>query len=158
MCGGHPEATISVIDLAGRGLRALGVARTFDDAMEKFEMIGMLSLLDPPRDDSAATIRQCLKMGVDVKMITGDQAIIAKEVARRLGMQRCILDATKLIDPSLDVDQLTDRVVRADGFAQVIPEHKFKVVELLQNRGYLVAMTGDGGIFQLNFSERCACS
>ncbi|KAJ3329945.1 hypothetical protein HDU91_003724, partial [Kappamyces sp. JEL0680] len=83
-------------------------------------------------------------MGVSVKMITGDQQIIAKEVAHRLGMQRCILDAHKLVDSSMTEEQLCDRVVKADGFAHVIPEHKYRVVELLQERGYLVGMTGDG--------------
>jgi H+-transporting ATPase len=77
-------------------------------------------------------------------MITGDQVIIAKEVARRLGMNRTILDARKFNEKGLDEEALTDCVIKADGFAQVIPEHKFKVVEVLQKRGYLVAMTGDG--------------
>ncbi|KAI8849833.1 hypothetical protein BC829DRAFT_432316 [Chytridium lagenaria] len=144
MVGGHDEATVAVNDFARRGLRALGVARTIDEEMTKFEMIGMISLLDPPRPDSAITIKECNELGVSVKMITGDQQIIAKEVAHRLGMQRTILDAHKLMDPSLNEDELTDRVVKADGFAQVIPEHKYKVVELLQRRGYLVGMTGDG--------------
>lgn len=119
LCGGHKEGQDAVIDLAKRGLRSLGVARTYDPEMTKFELIGMISLLDPPREDSGDTIRECMKLGVSVKMITGDQAIIAKEVARRLGMQRCILDATKLIDPNVDVHELTDRVRKADGFAQV---------------------------------------
>jgi H+-transporting ATPase len=144
LCGGHKEGHEAVIDLANRGLRALGVARTNDLEMEKFELIGMVSLLDPPRIDSGETIRECQKLGVEVKMITGDQAIIGREVARRLGMGRCILDAPKLVDPTLDAEELTARVIKADGFAQVIPEHKFKVVELLQHAGIMVAMTGDG--------------
>ncbi|KAJ3414279.1 hypothetical protein HDV05_006808 [Chytridiales sp. JEL 0842] len=144
MVGGHDEAATAVNDFARRGLRALGVARTIDDEMTQFEMIGMISLLDPPRPDSAHTIIECAKLGVSVKMITGDQQIIAKEVARRLGMNRTILDAHKLIDESLDEAAVTDRCVKCDGFAQVIPEHKYRVVELLQKRGYLVGMTGDG--------------
>jgi H+-transporting ATPase len=144
MVGGHSEAATAVNDFARRGLRALGVARTINDEMTQFEMIGMISLLDPPRPDSAHTIAECKQLGVSVKMITGDQQIIAKEVAFRLGMQRTILDAHKLIDASLDEAAITDRCVKCDGFAQVIPEHKYKVVELLQKRGYLVGMTGDG--------------
>ncbi|KAI9339448.1 hypothetical protein DFJ73DRAFT_779334 [Zopfochytrium polystomum] len=144
MVGGHDQAVNAVNDFARRGLRALGVARTVDDAMTKFEMVGMISLLDPPRPDSAQTIKECGELGIGVKMITGDQQIIAKEVAARLGMQRTILDAHKLIDDSIDEAAITDRVVKADGFAQVIPEHKYKVVELLQRRGFLVGMTGDG--------------
>jgi H+-transporting ATPase len=144
MCGGNAKASQAVVDLAIRGLRALGVARTIDKEMTKFELVGLISLLDPPREDSAETIRECESLGVNVKMITGDQLIIAKEVAQRLGMNRCILDAHKLIDPNLNEEELTDRCVKADGFAHVIPEHKYRAVELLQKRGYLVGMTGDG--------------
>ncbi|KAI9096665.1 hypothetical protein DFS34DRAFT_581197 [Phlyctochytrium arcticum] len=144
MVGGHQEATDAVNDFARRGLRALGVARTFDPEMTKFEMVGMISLLDPPRPDSAHTIAECEKLGITVKMITGDQLIIAKEVAQRLGMQRAILDAHALTDESLNEEELTDRVIKADGFAHVIPEHKYRVVELMQKRGILVGMTGDG--------------
>ena len=144
LCGGHQEASDAVIDLAQRGLRALGVAKTVDPEMEKFELIGLISLLDPPRADSAETIRECERLGVSVKMITGDQLIIAKEVAMRLGMNRCILDAHKLVDPNISESELIDRCEKADGFAHVIPEHKYRAVELLQSRGYLVGMTGDG--------------
>lgn len=144
MVGGHEEASAAVTDFAHRGLRALGVARTVDAEMTKFEMVGMISLLDPPRPDSAHTIAECNKLGIAVKMITGDQLIIAKEVAHRLGMDRAILDAHALVDPNLDEEELTDRVIKADGFAHVIPEHKYRVVELMQNRGQLVGMTGDG--------------
>ncbi|KAJ3307647.1 hypothetical protein HDV04_002844, partial [Boothiomyces sp. JEL0838] len=144
ICGGHKDGSNAIIDLAGRGLRALGVARTVDADCNKFELVGLISLLDPPREDSGATIKECEEMGVNVKMITGDQQIIAKEVAFRLGMQRNILDAHKLVDSSLDEEALIDRCVKADGFAHVVPEHKYRVVELLQKRGYLVGMTGDG--------------
>lgn len=144
LCGGHEEGERAVIELARRGLRALGVARTIDLEMQKFELVGLISLLDPPRIDSKDTIRECEEMGVNVKMITGDSQIIAIEVAMRLGMNRTILDAHKLVDTSISEEQLSDRVVKADGFAHVIPEHKYRVVELLQKRGYLVGMTGDG--------------
>jgi len=144
LVGGHDEAVRAVNSLAKRGLRALGVARTVPGNLEKWELIGMISLLDPPRPDSAETIERCHDMGVVVKMITGDQLIIAKEVAHRLGMQRAILDAGKLVDPDADEDEITRRCRNADGFAQVIPEHKFRVVELLQKKGLLVGMTGDG--------------
>ncbi|KAI8611536.1 hypothetical protein BC830DRAFT_1231865 [Chytriomyces sp. MP71] len=125
--GGHDEATKAVNDFARRGLRALGVAVSVDDDMTKFEMVGMISLLDPPRPDSAHTIEECRKLGIQVKMITGDQQIIGKEVAHRLGMHRTILDATKLIDDTIDEEALIDRCEKCDGFAQVIPEHKYKI-------------------------------
>ncbi|KAG1468478.1 hypothetical protein G6F56_003809 [Rhizopus delemar] len=144
LVGGDNEAVQAVNSLARRGLRALGVAKTLAENPEKFELVGMISLLDPPRPDSLQTIAECNALGVDVKMITGDQMIIAKEVAARLGMGRVILDANYLVDPSKSEDEVTEHCVRADGFAQVIPEHKYRVVELLQNKGLLVGMTGDG--------------
>jgi len=144
LCGGNDDAVRAVNTLARRGLRALGVARTTPGNIEQWELVGMISLLDPPRPDSGETIRNCNAMGVGVKMITGDQLIIAKEVAFRLGMQRVILDANHLVDPNKSEEEVTEHCVRADGFAQVIPEHKFRVVELLQKKGLLVGMTGDG--------------
>ncbi|KAG0294620.1 hypothetical protein BGZ96_000814 [Linnemannia gamsii] len=144
LVGGDDDAVRAVNSLAKRGLRALGVARTVEGNMDKWELIGMISLIDPPRPDSAETIRRCNAMGVAVKMITGDQLIIAKEVAHRLGMQRVMLDASHLVDSDKSEDEITEHVIRADGFAQVIPEHKYRVVELLQKRGILVGMTGDG--------------
>ncbi|KAI9011798.1 hypothetical protein DFJ74DRAFT_645691 [Hyaloraphidium curvatum] len=143
-CGGDEAADKAVTLFARAGLRALGVARTTDPALEKFELVGLISLLDPPRPDSAATIKQCAELGVEVKMITGDQQVIAVEVARRLGMFRNILDASHLISEGEDEDTVINKVERADGFAQVIPEHKFNIVKYLQETGKLVAMTGDG--------------
>ncbi|KAF9361304.1 hypothetical protein BGX26_004489 [Mortierella sp. AD094] len=144
LVGGDDDAARAVNSLAKRGLRALGVARTRPGSLENYELVGMISLIDPPRPDSAETIRRCNEMGVDVKMITGDQQIIAKEVAHRLGMGRVILDAGHLVDADKSDEEVTEHCIRADGFAQVIPEHKYRVVELLQNRGILVGMTGDG--------------
>ncbi|KAJ2955683.1 hypothetical protein NQZ79_g8349 [Umbelopsis isabellina] len=144
LVGGDDNAVRAVNTLARRGLRALGVARTIADQLETYRLVGMVSLLDPPRPDSGSTIRECNAFGVDVKMVTGDQLIIAKEVAARLGMGRVILDANHLVDPSKSEAEVTEHCERADGFAQVIPEHKYRVVELLQKKGILVGMTGDG--------------
>ncbi|KAF9335297.1 hypothetical protein BGZ91_010539 [Linnemannia elongata] len=144
LVGGDDDAVRAVNALAKRGLRALGVARTHGGSMDEFELIGMISLIDPPRPDSAETIARCKHMGVDVKMVTGDQLIIAKEVAHRLGLTRVILDANHLVDPTKSDEEVTEHCLRADGFAQVIPEHKYRVVELLQKRGIIVGMTGDG--------------
>jgi len=144
LVGGNDDAVHAVNSLAARGLRALGIARTIPGDLESFELVGMITLLDPPRPDSAETIKRCNDYGVEVKMITGDQLIIAKEVAHRLGMHRVILDAGHLVDPEKSEEEITQHCERADGFAQVIPEHKYRVVELLQKRGLLVGMTGDG--------------
>ncbi|KAI0224132.1 hypothetical protein L0F63_000069 [Massospora cicadina] len=137
LVGGDDAAVRAVNDFAERGLRALGVARTYPGKPDDWHLVGMISLLDPPRPDSADTVRKCQANGVQVKMITGDQLIIAKEVAHRLGMQRAILDAHKLVEKGVDEETITIRCMRARW-------HKFRVVELLQGKGLLVGMTGDG--------------
>lgn len=143
ICGGHAKGEEAVVNFSMKGIRALGVARTFDADMKVFQLIGMLSLLDPPRHDSQDTVRACMAFGVDVKMITGDQLIIAKSMASRLGMNRNIFDGKRL-DEKKSPEEMSDFVMKSGGFAQVVPEHKYRMVEILQNRGYLVGMTGDG--------------
>ena len=84
-------------------------------------------------------------MGVKVKMVTGDQLAIAKETAKKLGMGTNILDATGLGDvKKQETAQVAESIEKADGFAQVFPEHKFHIVDVLQKRGHIVGMTGDG--------------
>jgi H+-transporting ATPase len=138
-----PAVDKAVNDFAARGFRALGVARADGDG--KWQLLGVLPLFDPPRDDAKATISMARKMGVTVKMVTGDALAIAQETAKKLGMGTHILDAANLGD---EAHQKTPAVAKAiedaDGFAQVFPEHKFHIVEDLQKRGHLVGMTGDG--------------
>jgi P-type E1-E2 ATPase len=141
LSGDNEEASDAVITLAKKGLRALGVAKTSPNDFDKWELVGFVSFMDPPRPDTQETIEKCKNLGVNIKMITGDQVIIAKEVAHRLGMGRVILDANHLSDPQKSLSEITAHCERADGFAQVTPEHKFKVVELLQKKGYIVGMT-----------------
>ncbi|HZE16621.1 MAG TPA: plasma-membrane proton-efflux P-type ATPase, partial [Mycobacterium sp.] len=126
---------------AGHGYRSLGVARTDDD--HTWRLMGVLALADPPRDDSAATITAAQELGVEVKMVTGDQVAIGREIARQVGLGEHILDAATL-DAAAGDGQLGTRVEAADGFAQVFPEHKYRIVRLLQARGHIVGMTGDG--------------
>ncbi|KAI9314072.1 plasma-membrane proton-efflux P-type ATPase [Dichotomocladium elegans] len=144
LAGGSSSAIEAVEDFAARGLRALGVARTRDNTEDDWELVGLMSLIDPPRPDSAHTLSECQRYGLSVKMITGDADSIAKEVAARLGMGTLILDAEYVATKNRSDEEVTDDCVRADGFARVIPEHKYRVVDLLQKRGYFVAMTGDG--------------
>lgn len=135
-----------VEDFASTGYRTLGVARTSDGG--DWELLGILPLYDPPREDSADTIRQTEEHGVRVKMVTGDNVAIAKEISRQLGMGTDILSAEQVFTEQEDLDHLSPATVtnieRADGFAQVFPEHKYGIVKGLQSRGHLVAMTGDG--------------
>ncbi|KAL4328595.1 hypothetical protein AHAS_Ahas13G0215800 [Arachis hypogaea] len=166
---GAPEQIIELCDLKGevlkkahtiidqfadRGLRSLGVARqtvsekTKESAGEAWEFLGLLPLFDPPRHDSAETIRRALDLGVNVKMITGDQLAIGKETGRRLGMGTNMYPSSSLLGGSKDeaiatipVDELIEM---ADGFAGVFPEHKYEIVKRLQDRKHIVGMTGDG--------------
>lgn len=125
---------------AVKGYRALGVARA--DAGEPWQFLGLIPLYDPPREDSAATIHTAQDMGIRVKMITGDHGAIAKEIARQVQLGDNIQPVEAFLDKP---DREAQRVVEdADGFAQVFPEHKFHIVELLQARGHIVGMTGDG--------------
>ena len=133
----------AVHDFAKRGFRALGVART--DEQDQWQVLGVLPLFDPLRDDSQATVDTAKQMGVHVKMVTGDQLAIAKEIAGQLGLGTHILDAALFAHtPSHQTGQLAETIEQADGFAQVFPEHKYAIVEALQKRGHIVGMTGDG--------------
>ncbi len=137
----------TVADLAGKGYRALGVARSEDDG-RTWTLLGILPMFDPPRDDSRATIENANAKGVSVKMVTGDDTAIARETARRLGMGANIIPAADLFPKDMDPDNvpplIAEAIEKADGFARVFPEHKYAIVKALQRRGHLVAMTGDG--------------
>lgn len=133
----------AVDEFALRGFRSLGVAR--DDANGKWQFLGVLPIFDPPRADARETISTAAQLGVQVKMVTGDQIAIAKETARKLGMGANILDASNLSDlKQEETISMTRAIEKADGFAQVFPEHKFYIVDLLQKHGHIVGMTGDG--------------
>ncbi|MCA9933887.1 MAG: plasma-membrane proton-efflux P-type ATPase, partial [Anaerolineales bacterium] len=137
------QVETAVNDFAHRGYRALGVARA--DTPGHWQFLGVLPLYDPPREDSKTTIATAGEMGVKVKMVTGDQAAIAKEISGQLGLGQNILDAAVFGDiQHHESGQLADAIEEADGFAQVFPEHKYHIVETLQKRGHIVGMTGDG--------------
>jgi H+-transporting ATPase len=139
----QPSVDAAVNDFAARGFRSLGVARSDGDG--DWQFLGVLPLFDPPRDDAAATIATAQQMGVTIKMVTGDALAIAQETAKKLGMGSDILDATTLGDVKHDETASAAEVIdEADGFAQVFPEHKFHIVDVLQQRGHIVGMTGDG--------------
>ncbi|CAI0418812.1 unnamed protein product [Linum tenue] len=144
----------SIIDnFAERGFRSLGVAyqevpgRTKESTGGPWIFCGLLPLFDPPRHDSADTVRRALNLGVCVKMITGDQLAIAKETGRRLGMGTNMFPASSLLSHDKDGTEilLVDELIeKADGFAGVFPEHKFEIVKILQEKKHVVGMTGDG--------------
>ncbi len=129
-----------VDSFASKGYRALGVAVTNGDG--KWQFVGLITLYNPPREDSAATIKTAQSMGVKTKMVTGDHVAVAKEIAREVNLGTNIVPASSFLDKS---DRQAQVIVdNADGFAQVFPEHKYHIVELLQKEEHIVGMTGDG--------------
>jgi H+-transporting ATPase len=132
---------------AAKGFRTLGVARSEDGDTWRF--LGILPLFDPPREDSRQTIAAARQHGIEVKMVTGDNTAIAREIAQQLGLGTNIQPAGATL---ITVDKteparsgnLANAVEAADGFAEVFPEHKFAIVKALQEAGHIVAMTGDG--------------
>ena len=137
------EVDKAVNEFASRGFRSLGVAR--DEGNGEWQFVGVLPLFDPPREDAKETIATALAMGVKIKMVTGDALAIAKETAQKLDMGANILDASSLGDAKkVESAEVAKSIEKADGFAQVFPEHKFHIVDVLQKRGHIVGMTGDG--------------
>ncbi|MEM7135734.1 MAG: plasma-membrane proton-efflux P-type ATPase [Myxococcota bacterium] len=131
-------------ELAAAGYRTLGVARS-DDGND-WHFLGLLSLSDPPRADSGTTIENARAYGVDIKMVTGDDVAIAREIAGRLGLGQNIVPAATLFpeEGGGAPAHLAESVYGADGFARVFPEHKFAIVKTLQEAGHITGMTGDG--------------
>ena len=151
LCTGDPAASADdvVEEFASHGYRSLSVARTDGDD-DAWRLLGVLALADPPREDSAATVAAARDLGVEVKMVTGDQVAIGRQMAREVGLGDRVLDADEIDgdrprrDDSEVEPELAERVEQADGFAQVWPEHKYRIVRALQARGHIVGMTGDG--------------
>ena len=134
-----------VEELAQDGYRTLGVAKKSKDD-EYFHFIGLIPLFDPPRDDARLTIEDAYKYGVDVKMVTGDNISIAKQIAKLLSIGDNILD-NKELKGNRDTEhesEIIDIIEGSDGFAQVLPEDKYYIVDKLQKADHIVAMTGDG--------------
>ncbi|KAK6825144.1 H+-transporting ATPase [Apiospora arundinis] len=134
-----------VAEFATRGFRSLGVARKRGEGA--WEILGIMPCSDPPRHDTARTINEAKSLGLSIKMLTGDAVGIARETSRQLGLGTNVYNAERLgLGGGGDMpgSEVYDFVEAADGFAEVFPQHKYNVVEILQQRGYLVAMTGDG--------------
>ena len=154
----HDDVMKLVDDFAERGIRSLAVARTTsttykdeeNKGVDTWQMLGLLTFLDPPRPDTKSTLHKAMEFGIEVKMITGDHTAIAKETARVLGLGTNILKADGLPNldkdgkPPADLEKYIPIIMEADGFAQVFPEHKFLIVEALRRKGFSCGMTGDG--------------
>src|SRR5882724_8780477 len=140
------KASQTVDSLASRGYRTIGVAAAQGDGPWIF--LGILPLLDPPRPDSKSTIARAGAYGVKVKMVTGDNVAIARQIAVELNMGTNIQPATELFPGDVTKGQIpldaAEKIDQADGFAEVFPEHKYAIVKILQQNGHIVGMTGDG--------------
>jgi H+-transporting ATPase len=138
------EVNSKVEELGKNGFRALGVARK--DGNEKWRYLGLLSLLDPPRDDSSQVVKDAKEHGIDIRMVTGDHLAIARQVASQLDLGRDIKVATEVFTEGRkpDDEDVVGQVRKADGFAEVTPEHKFNIIKAFQSEDTIIGMTGDG--------------
>jgi H+-transporting ATPase len=136
------KANQKVEELSQKGNRALAVARSTTDEFENIQLVGLVSLADPPRPDSKSMIAGARELGVKPIMLTGDNIAIAREIALRVGIGNGIIRMDDLKNLS-ETDQLR-MMEESDGFAEIYPEDKYKIVKLLQSRGHVVGMTGDG--------------
>ncbi len=133
-----------VENFAKKGFRTLAVA--IKQGKEKtFTTVGLIPLFDPPRDDSKETVATIKEAGIKIKMLTGDNSAIAKQIAKILGIGSKILSAASLKPQKKgNIKDNIDTIIQADGFAEVLPEDKYAIVSSLQKHDKLVAMTGDG--------------
>ena len=136
---GHRLLAVAVKATSG-GQRGLALA----EAENGFTLLGVVGMMDPPRDDAIDAVRQCREAGIQVKMVTGDHAVTARAVAAQIGLNQ---DGRVLSGAELDrlsEDELRDAAAGVSVFARVSPEHKLRLVSALQRGGDVVAMTGDG--------------
>jgi H+-transporting ATPase len=132
----------NVESLSKKGYRTLAVAKSEDNDLDNLKLVGLLPLADPPRPDSKETIGELKRLGIKTKMLTGDNVAIAREIAGQVGIGNRIYPMSNLEKLSeADQARILDEY---DGLAEIYPEDKYKVVKLLQSRGQMVGMTGDG--------------
>src|SRR5690606_35546120 len=149
------EVVRAMEELAGQALRTIAVAYkpiairgrevTEHEAERDLIFIGMEGMIDPPRPEVKAAIRECKLAGIKTVMITGDDRITAKAIGEELGLfekDSIVLEGYQI--DRMSVDELEEIVEKVSIFARVSPEHKLKIVKAFQNRGHIVAMTGDG--------------
>ncbi len=147
MCSGMDKTAHDLVDsnidsLSKKGYRTIAVAKSVGDNFDNLELVGLLPLADPPRSDSKTMIEEARKLGVKALMLTGDNMSIAKEIAHQVGIGNNIIRLKDL--EGLTEPEQAKIVSESDGFAEIYPEDKYKIVKLLQSQGFMVGMTGDG--------------
>ena len=132
-----------VLALASAEMPANTTSLGTEDISARFELLGMIGLIDPPREEAIAAVAQCQRAGIRVKMITGDHAVTAAAIGRQLGLATAHALTGEIIETLTDAE-LQQRALKTDVIARASPEHKLRLVAALQAQGHLVAMTGDG--------------
>lgn len=131
---------------ASQGYKTLGVAKS--ENKDDWKFLGIITLFDPPREDSANTIIKAKENGILVKMVTGDNVAIASEISNQLGLDRNIQRVDQIFKTENDIQhpgrQIERQIEAAGGFAEVFPEHKYGIVKALQAGNHITGMTGDG--------------
>ena len=127
---------------SSKGYKTIAVAMSYGDDMNNLKLIGLLSLADPPRPDSKSMIAEARELGIKPIMLTGDSIDIAKEISNQIGIGTNIIRMTDI--EGLSADEQLRIVSECDGFAEIYPEDKYKIVKLLQSGGHIIGMTGDG--------------
>jgi H+-transporting ATPase len=136
------KATKTIGEFSQKGYRTIAVARSENNDMNNLKIAGLLPLADPPRQDSKNMIQEARKLGIKPMMLTGDNIAIAKEIAYQVGIGSNIIRLGDM--KGLNEDEEVKVVGECDGLAEIYPEDKYKIVKLLQSRGHVVGMTGDG--------------
>lgn len=140
------KVSTKVDELGKEGYRSLGVARKKEN--EHWKYLGLLPLLDPPRGDSKDVINDARNHGIDVRMVTGDHTAIGRKVADQIGMDANIAPAGEFFGDKENDEEKSDwnkeKAEEIDGFAEVTPEHKFRIMKEFQAGDRIVGMTGDG--------------
>jgi len=132
----------TVEELSQKGYRTLAVAKSQSGDTVSLGFVGLFSLADPIRPDSKDMIEEAKELGVKVKMLTGDNIHIAKEIAHQASIGAQIIRMADL--KNLSEAEQARKIEESDGFAEIYPEDKYKIVKSLQSRGHMVGMTGDG--------------
>jgi H+-transporting ATPase len=136
------EVNKTIAGFSRKGYRTIAVAKSDGDDLNNLKLIGLLPLADPPRPDSKSMIDQARKLGIKPMMLTGDSIDIAKEISNQIGIGNNIIRMGDIKD--LSTDKQLKIVSECDGFAEIYPEDKYKIVKLMQSGGHIIGMTGDG--------------
>ncbi len=133
-----------VLAVASRSVPADHTVLSATDLQDSLYLLGLVGLIDPPRQEAISAVQTCLNAKIQVKMITGDHAVTAQAIGKQLGLTHTdkVLTGTEL--DALSDEQLKEAVKHTDVFARTTPEHKLRLVMALQSLGLTVSMTGDG--------------